>query len=187
MVNIVKKEDYKEVAAAYKRGNVQYYTLNIILRTENDMYAVLSRTYDHEPTQEDKTALYSDHLDLCKRSKISEIEQYDKSDNVNAFFVNDHLLWKDRHDRDNLSYSTTKEMESGKAETVLWADPVHGLKFTIPCEAALEMLRAVELYAKACFNRTSEHIFNVSQLETVEDVENYDYTTGYPEKLRFEV
>ena len=35
--------------------------------------------------------------------------------------------------------------------------------------------------------KTEEHKIAISNLSTIEDVENYDYTTGYPEKLRFEV
>jgi hypothetical protein len=29
------------------------------------------------------------------------------------------------------------------------------------------------------------HIANVNNLETIEEVETYDFTTGYPDKLQF--
>jgi hypothetical protein len=45
------------------------------------------------------------------------------------------------------------------------------------------MLSQLELYALSCFNKTAEHKAMVQSLESVEEVESYDYKTGYPEKL----
>ena len=47
------------------------------------------------------------------------------------------------------------------------------------------MLLAIELYASACYDNTQAHVANVKSLENIEDVQNYDYRVGYPEKLRF--
>jgi hypothetical protein len=47
------------------------------------------------------------------------------------------------------------------------------------------MLNAIELYASACYDNTQAHIANVKALENIESLKNYDYRTGYPEKLRF--
>lgn len=40
-----------------------------------------------------------------------------------------------------------------------------------------------ELYALECYNVTASHKANIEQLTTIEEVEAYDYTIGYPEKL----
>jgi hypothetical protein len=49
------------------------------------------------------------------------------------------------------------------------------------------MLSALEVYAIDCYNKTTDHIFNVNNLTTIEEIENYDYRLGYPEKLIFEL
>ena len=47
------------------------------------------------------------------------------------------------------------------------------------------MLVAVEVYAGDALNVTESHKAAVEALESVEDVEAYDYTVGYPTKLVF--
>ena len=49
------------------------------------------------------------------------------------------------------------------------------------------MLQALEIYALACYNVTEEHKAAVNALTTIEEVDAYDYTTDYPEKLSFDV
>ena len=62
-----------------------------------------------------------------------------------------------------------------------------GLSVDIDCNKLLEMLSALEVYAIDCYNKTTDHIFNVNSLTTIEEIENYDYRSGYPEKLIFEI
>ena len=50
---------------------------------------------------------------------------------------------------------------------------------------AMQMLYAIEVYASACYDNTQRHLSEVEKLETIEEVEAYNYRTGYPEKLRF--
>jgi hypothetical protein len=52
-------------------------------------------------------------------------------------------------------------------------------------ETGIMMLLAIELYASACYDNTQAHISTVMNLENIEEVNSYDYTSGYPEKLRF--
>ena len=47
------------------------------------------------------------------------------------------------------------------------------------------MLYAIENYASACYDNTQKHIAEIEKLEIKEDIENYDFTVGYPEKLNF--
>lgn len=47
------------------------------------------------------------------------------------------------------------------------------------------MLYAIEIYASACYDNTQYHLSEVSKLETIEEIDAYDYTSGYPEKLQF--
>jgi hypothetical protein len=72
------------------------------------------------------------------------------------------------------------EKNAGRSETTLWLGAV---SLTINCDLAIEMLSALELYALACYNKTAEHKNIVNNLETIKEVEDYDYKIGYPEKL----
>jgi hypothetical protein len=47
------------------------------------------------------------------------------------------------------------------------------------------MLIQLECYAADCYNKTTDHQFAIKQLTSIEDVQNYDFTVGYPEKLTF--
>ena len=43
------------------------------------------------------------------------------------------------------------------------------------------------MYALECFNVTAAHKKAVSELNSIEEVEKYDITAGYPAQLRMEV
>ena len=59
------------------------------------------------------------------------------------------------------------------------------MEFPLEVSVAMQMLYAIEVYASACYDNTQKHISEVSKLETKEEIDNYDYTVSYPEKLRF--
>jgi hypothetical protein len=50
---------------------------------------------------------------------------------------------------------------------------------------AMQMLLAIEVYASECYDNTQRHIAAVDVLESIEEVESYDYRVGYPNKLEF--
>lgn len=125
----------------------------------------------HEPALED-----------VKSRKIFQITEYDGSDAVNQFTLGGKRMWLDKDTRVGLVNSISIEQAAGKETTVLWYDAV---KYVIPIPLALQMLAALELYALASYNATQEHIAAVKALATKEEVEAYDYTSGYPDKLVF--
>jgi hypothetical protein len=49
----------------------------------------------------------------------------------------------------------------------------------------VQMLYALEVYASACYDNTQRHLAAVDSLSTIEEIQSYDYTTGYPDKLKF--
>ena len=60
-------------------------------------------------------------------------------------------------------------------------------KYTIPCTDLIDMLSQLELYALNCYYTTEAHIVAVNELDNIEDVEHYDITLNYPEKLTFNI
>lgn len=113
-------------------------------------------------------------------TKVAQINEYDLSSNVNSFTINGMVTWFDKADRVGLMNSTKVLKDKNVDATSLW---VNNTMITIKCDDLIELLRALEMYALDCYDVTSTHKQNVYALTTVEDIENYDYTTDYPNKL----
>lgn len=128
-----------------------------------------------EPTNEEL-------LERAKVRKIAELTAYDKSKAVNYFYIGDVGLWLDKDIRVGLQLRFEAELAKGKEETTLWHE---SMQFPLPLSSAMQMLYAIELYASACYDNTARHRANINGLATIEEVEAYDFTTFYPDKLRF--
>lgn len=129
------------------------------------------------PTEEEK-------LEQAKADKIAEITAYDKSPAVNAFYLNGEQHWLDFNLRDRVFDGNERIAYKGREETSLWLD---GKCFVMPIAAAQDLICTIEVYAKDCYNVTATHQAEVNKLTTIEEVEAYDYKTGYPEKLNLKV
>lgn len=129
----------------------------------------------YEPTEEEI-------LNREKEYKIEEILRHDSSREVNCFYIEGQEMWLDKATRVGLKLRFDAEIASGQANTTLWYE---GTPFNLELSNAVQMLNAIELYASACYDNTQYHLSQVDKLETIEEIENYDYKQGYPEKLRF--
>lgn len=125
---------------------------------------------------------YKNRVDEVKAKVLAKIDVYDKSENVNSFILDGQNMWLDKSTRVGLMNSTNIEKEARHENTTLWFG---GQSYTMPCETAIQMLSSLELYALNCYNVTAQHKSSVEAMETVEELESYDYTEGYPEKLVF--
>ena len=123
-------------------------------------------------------------LQVAKTEVLRKIDEYDTSSNVNSFKLNGVDVWLSKDTRVGLMNSISIEKDAGKEQSVLW---LNGICITINCDAAVQMLSSLELYALACYNKTAEHKLAVSQLTDVSKVKAYDYTAGYPDKLSFTI
>ena len=123
-------------------------------------------------------------LKQAKVDKIAEITAYDTSDKVNGFILNGQVVWLDKATRVGLMNSTTIAKAAGQKTTTLW---LGGIKLVVDCDKAIQLLSALEMYALECFNVTASHKQAVSELTTIEEVEAYDYKSGYPKMLEMSV
>ena len=123
-------------------------------------------------------------LKQAKVDKIAEITAYDTSSSVNGFVLNGLLVWLDKATRVGLMNSTTIAKAAGQKTTTLW---LGGLKLVVDCDKAIQLLSALEMYALECFNVTASHKQAVSELTTIEEVEAYNYKSGYPKMLEMSV
>lgn len=128
-----------------------------------------------EPTAEEL-------LERAKENKKVEIEAYDTSPDVNQFYIADTPMWLDKDTRTGLKLRFEAEIAMGKTDTTLWAE---GVQYPLPLSTAVKMLYALEVYASQSYDNTQAHLAAVDALTTVEDIEAYDHTAGYPEKLKF--
>lgn len=123
-------------------------------------------------------------LEAAKTSMLADITAYDSSTAVNAFELNGMEVWLDKATRVGLMNSTTIAKSMGQKTTTLW---LGSYQLEVDCDKAIQLLSALEMYALECFNVTAAHKKAVSSIESVEDILTYDYTAGYPEKLKMEV
>ena len=123
-------------------------------------------------------------LEEAKEMLLAEIDAYDKSSAVNGFALNGAVVWLDKATRVGLMNSTSITKAMGQPTTTLWLGES---KMEVPCDTAIQLLSALEMYALECFNVTAAHKKAVSELTSIEEVEKYDITAGYPAQLRMEV
>ena len=120
-------------------------------------------------------------LARAKANKIAELEAYDDSE-VNSFSVNGKDMWLDHDVRQQLRISLDALSQAGRENVTKWFD---GVEYTYPIDVWYYMLGLVEVYAADALNVTESHKAAINALTSVNEVEAYDYTVGYPDKLSF--
>lgn len=121
-------------------------------------------------------------LEEVKADKIKEIEAYDISDNVNSFIVAEEHYWVNKADRVGLMNSTNILKDNGVTNATFWLG--HN-KYIVPCDDLISMLSQLEMYALNCYYTTESHIAAINAMDNIEDVNSYNITLNYPEKLTF--
>lgn len=131
-------------------------------------------------------------LEKAKEILLAEIDAYDKSSTVNGFYLNGMLIPWSKDDpsspnvdkRMGLRQNIADKVALGEENISIW---MKGMSFTMPCAQAEMLMRSIENYAYECFNVTAAHKAAVSELNSIEEVEKYDITAGYPAQLKMEV
>ena len=122
-------------------------------------------------------------LERAKSAKISELMAYDSSDAVNQFFLGEYPLWLEFDERERLKAQIESRLRLGYQTMTKTYEGLPAVTF--PLNAWLVMSDQLEAYAGDCQEVTNGHKSAINSLLTVTDVENYDFMTGYPQKLVF--
>ena len=148
----------------------------IINPTQEQMLAAGWLIYEEpEPSQEELLA-------KAKEEKITQIEMYDSSENVEQFVVNGVPMWLGHEVRQQIRTSADAyEALGSEAMTKIF----NGVEFTFSIAQWRQMLNELEVYAAEALNTTERHKATVYGMTTVQSVIDYDYTTDYPTKLIF--
>lgn len=128
-----------------------------------------------EPTAAEKLA-------TAKLDKIAQIEEYDSSSEVEEFTINDTPMWLGHELRQQIR--TSADAYSAMGQTNM-TKVFNGSEYTFPITTWIQMLNALEVYAAEALNTTERHKNAVNALTDIQDVIDYNYTTGYPTKLKF--
>ena len=123
-------------------------------------------------------------LEVAKKEMLQKIDSHDASDEVNGFLINGIKAWFTVQERNNYKASIDSAKLLG-IESLSFFIGDHLL--TITPEMAEHMLAAIQLYADQCFIVTKQHKLKVESLESIEEVDLYDYYAGYPKMLEFEL
>lgn len=128
---------------------------------------------EHEAQQNTPT------IEEVRQQKIAEIEAYDTSEAVNSFILDGMAMWLPFELREKIRTRLPVEKDAGRDTTTLWygTTPVE-----LPIELAGKLLDRIELYAADCYDVTARHKADIEALDSIEAIEVYDYTAGYPEK-----
>lgn len=121
-------------------------------------------------------------LQEAKLNKIAEIEDYDKSDAVNSFSIGGVDMWLDFNLRQQLRTSIIAYQKLNEQTVTKW---FNGVEYTFTTEQWMNMLNALEVYASEALNVTEAHKAAVNALTSIQDIEDYDITLDYPNKLQF--
>lgn len=132
-----------------------------------------------KPNEEPSVEIPTD-IDMAKAAKIAEIAAYSDSDAVNSLTFNGMKTWLTPNVRANYLVSLDAAELLGETDITF---VVEGVQASLPIKQVRLLLAKIQRYADACYIVTEGHKRAVKALQTVEEVESYDYTKGYPEKL----
>lgn len=162
----------------------------LLLNSEQEKFytdhlnATQTECWNMELAIEDEQQVDIDPIETAKRQKLWLIDNYDKSVDVNAFTVNGVTEWLSPDIRSNYKNSIEAAELLGE-ENITFI--VAGIKATLSLQEARIMLAKIQRYADNCALVTENHKANIQGLSTVQEIEDYDYKTGYPEKEEFTI
>ena len=131
------------------------------------------------------TPPYERTVEDARHELLDKIERYNVSKNVDSFIVNDTIThWFTVQERLNYKQSIEAAKLLG-VETLSFY--IGDVKMDIAPDQAEQMLALIQLYADQCFMTTKQHKLNAQALDTIEEIDAYDNTKDYPEKLNFQL
>lgn len=140
---------------------------------------ILSAGYSiYEETELSKEEL----LNSAKEEKCDFVTRYGLSEELNSCVVNNLSVYIPSDSRIRLRNLINAEIAVGNTEMSQW---FNGVCFTYSLEEWDQMLNEYISYLHNVQNTIEMHKANINALTTIEEVQNYDYKVGYPEKLSF--
>ena len=149
-----------------KNEDIKYLNQILISVPVSDEWVEYRPATSEEDVLNEGWLLY-ENIDEEKQEKIQQVVEYDKSIDVNSFFIGSTQAWIDRDTRVSLMNSTTILKNAGQETTTLW---LNNIPFVISCELLIQMLGMLEIYALQCYNITEQHKANINNLTNIEEI-----------------
>ena len=123
-----------------------------------------------------------DRLENIRAMVLQKIENYDISDNVNAFKIGGAKYWLTKPMRESLVTSLDRFQKAGIDN---FPFVLGSIQTQLPCNVLDGMITLLEVYATQCMGVTTAHMLAVKALATEDEILAYDYTKNYPSMLEF--
>ena len=147
------------------------YTLDEIFNIYKELFPT-NKQWSEILTVREGVLNFSSLKNILKKS----IAYYDTSKYVNSFYYQDKQYWLSKDVRIGL----LRLIDSGAEQITLQLNDNY---LIISPDKLKEFLNQLEVYAGKCFATTADHLQNLKQLSTIQDLLNYDYTVKYPNKI----
>lgn len=147
------------------------YTLDEIFDIYKELFPT-SKQWSEILTMREGVLNFSSLRTILKKS----IAYYDTSKYVNSFYYQDKQYWLSKDIRIGLF----RLIDSGAEQITLQLNDNY---LIISPDKLKNFLNQLEVYAGKCFAVTAEHLQNIKQFSTIEELLNYDYTAKYPNKI----
>lgn len=167
---------YYKGGLPFTGGSIELDGRRIFNPTEEQMLAAGYELREQEP--------YVPSLDEVKARKLAEIDAYNVSPAVDNFKLNGMDAWLTVEERLNYDRSIRAYEQMGIDNAQFF---INGMALEVPVEKAKMLLAQIQIYADNAYMATMRHKFAVMALDSIEDVENYDFTSGYPEQLELTI
>lgn len=117
-----------------------------------------------------------------KNHKLFEVNR--AYDDCKGFYMNDTYCTFDSETLNKMLFRVMSESALNINKTALW---FNGNVYPMKTKDALELLYQLQVYYGNCFDISETHKQNINNLETIEDIKNYNCDDKYPEKLKFNI
>lgn len=125
-----------------------------------------------------------DVLETIRQEKLSALAAYNQSEAVNGFLIGGRQMWLNFEERSRLQKAVDAKEAMGKSTmSKNWG----GREYVFPIAVWKRMLAELEDFAYDCQDRTDRHRAAIQSLGNERDIEDYDFTVGYPDKPVFEM
>lgn len=156
----------------------------IILETENgtcynpthEMYIENGWEEYKEPTV--NSPMYT--LNHIKSEISRDLKSYYDSTSVSGFYLNGKLTWIPTQERVFFMIHLKSMVDTGLENRLI---NILGGKLTVT--EAIDILNKINAYVVECYSVYLEHLEKIKKMTTSYDLETYDFTTGYPTQLEF--
>lgn len=123
-------------------------------------------------------------VEQAKDMVLLKLYNFNNSDAINLFYVNNKQGWLPADTRSNYRSSIDSAELLGETTIDFILSDMH-LMATL--QEAKMMLAKIQRYADRCFIVTGIHKNNINELSDVSHILSYNFTVGYPDKEQFDV